>query len=54
MNGSTTSITLSEESGLSLHTTFTFEVTAQSGDDLGEWKVVSTFIGELNKRLLAK
>ena len=50
MNGSTTSITLSEESGLSLHTTFTFEVRAQSGDDFGEWEVVSELIGELHKR----
>ena len=52
MNGSTTSIVLSEESGLSLHAPFTFEVRAQSGDDFGEWKEVSAFIGELHKRLL--
>ena len=53
VNGSTTSIVLSEESGLSLHTTVIFEVRAQSGDDFGEWKVVSAFIGESHKRLLA-
>ena len=50
VNGATTSIVLSEESGLSLHTTFIFEVRAQSGDDFGEWKAVSAFIGELHKR----
>ena len=49
MNGSTTSIVLSEDSGLSLHTTVTFEVRAQSGDDFGVWKVVSAFIGESHK-----
>ena len=50
MNGDITSIVFSEESGLSLHATFTFEVRAQSGDKLGEWKAVSAFIGELHKR----
>ena len=50
MNGDITGIVFSEESGLSLHTTFTFEVRAQSGENFGEWKAVSAFIGELHKR----
>ena len=50
VNGSTTRIVLRKKDGLSLHTTFTFEVRAQSGDDFGEWEVVSELIGELHKR----
>ena len=50
VNGSTTSIVLGKKDGLYLHTTFIFEVRAQSGDDFGEWEVVSAFIGELHKR----
>ena len=45
---STTSLDLKRESGLTPHTTFIFEVSAQSGDRLGQWKTVSAFVGELN------
>ena len=51
VDGSTTSIVLNRESGLTTHTTFTFEVRAQSGDDMGQWKSVSAFVGELKKML---
>ena len=47
VDGSTTSIVLTRESRLTTHTTFTFEVRAQSGDDVGQWKAVSAFVGEL-------
>ena len=47
-HGSTTSLVLKRESGLIPHTTFIFEVKAQSGDRLGQWKTVSAFVGELN------
>ena len=49
VNGAKTSVVFSEELGLSLNATFTFEVRAQSGDNFGEWKAVSVFIGELHK-----
>ena len=48
VDGSTTSLDLKRESGLIPHTTFIFEVKAQSGDCLGQWKTVSAFVGELN------
>ena len=51
VDGSTTSIVLNRESGLTTHTTFTFEVKAQSGDDMGQWKAVSTFVGQLKNML---
>lgn len=51
VDGSTTSIVLNRESGLTSHTTFTFEVRAQSGDGMGQWKAVSTFVGEFKKML---
>ena len=49
VDGSTTSLVLKKESGLTPHTTFIFEVKAQSGKFLGQWKTVSAFVGELNK-----
>ena len=51
VDGSTTSIVLNRKSGLTTHTTFTFEVRAQSGDDMGQWKAVSAFVGELKNML---
>ena len=45
VDGSTTSIVLNRESGLTPLTSFTFEVRAQSGDELGDWKSVSTHVG---------
>ena len=51
VDGSTTSIVLNRESGLTTHTTFTFEVRAQSGDDMGQWKSTSAFVGELKNIL---
>ena len=45
VDGSTTSIVLNRESGLIPHTSFTFEVRAQSRDNLGDWKSVSTHVG---------
>ena len=45
VDGSTTSIVLNRESGLTPHTSFTFEVRAQSRDNLGDWKSVSTIVG---------
>ena len=48
VDGSTTSLVLKRESGLTPHTTFIFEVSAQSGDCVGQWKTVSVFVGELN------
>ena len=49
MDGSTTSLVLKKESWLTPHTTFIFEVKAQSGKYVGQWKTVSAFVGELNK-----
>ena len=51
VDGSKTSIVLNRKSGLTTHTTFTFEVKAQSGDDMGQWKAVSAFVGELKNML---
>ena len=51
VDGSTTSIVLNRELGLTTHTTFTFEVRAQSGDDIGQWKAISAFVGELKNIL---
>ena len=53
MDGSTTSLVLKKEAGLTPHTTFTFEVKAQSGKYVGQWKTVSAYVGELNKSFLA-
>ena len=52
VDGSTTSLDLKRESGLTPHTTFIFEVRPQSGDRLGQWKTVSAFVGELNNTFL--
>lgn len=49
VDGSTTSVVLNRKSGLTPHTSFTFEVMAQSRDNLGDWKSVSTVVGKLNK-----
>ena len=54
VDGSTTSLVLKKESGLTPHTTFIFEVKAQSGKYVGQWKTVSAFVGELNKSFLVK
>ena len=45
VDGSTTSIVLNRESGLTPLTSFTFEVRAQTGNNLGDWKSVSTVVG---------
>ena len=46
VNGSTTNIVITRESGLRPLTQFTFEVRACSGDSVSqEWKPVSTFVG---------
>ena len=47
-DGSKPRLVLERGSGLIPHTTFIFEVKAQSGDRLGQWKTVSVFVGELN------
>ena len=52
VDGSTASLVLKRESGLTPHTTFIFEVSAQCGDRLGQWKTVSVFVGELNNTFL--
>ena len=54
VDGSTTSLVLKRESGLTPHTTFIFEVKAQSGKYVGQWKSVSAFVGELNESFLVK
>ena len=43
---STTSIVLNKDSGLMPLTSSEFEVRAQCGDYIGQWKAVSTFIGK--------
>ena len=45
VNGSTTSMILTRESGLVPQTTYEFAVRAQSGDDIGEWETVSAYLG---------
>jgi len=45
VDGSTTSVVLARESGLIPQTTYDFGVRAQSGDGLGDWKIVSTYVG---------
>ena len=52
VDGFTTSLVLKRESGLTPHSTFIFEVRAQSGDYLGPWKTVAAFVGELNNSFL--
>ena len=52
VDGSKTRLVLERESGLIPHTTFIFEVKAQSGDHLGQWKTVASFVGELNNNFL--
>ena len=54
VDGSTTSLVLKRESGLIPHTTSIFEVRAQCGDYLGQWKTVSAFVGELDMSSLDK
>ena len=54
VDGSTTSLVLKRESGLTPHTTFIFEVKAQSGKFRGQWKTVSAFVGELDESLIVK
>ena len=54
VDGSTTSLVLKRDSGLTPHTTSIFEVRAESGDNIGQWKTVSAFVGELDKSFLAK
>jgi len=46
VDSSTTSIILNRDSGLIPLTTSTFEVRAQCGDDLGEWSVISSYVGK--------
>jgi len=46
VDSSTTSMVLNRESGLIPLTTSTFEVRAQCGEDLGDWNVISGYIGE--------
>ena len=45
MDGSTTSVALTRETGLVPQTTYEFAVRAQSGDDIGEWEIVSAYLG---------
>ena len=45
VDGSTTSVALTRESGLVPQTTYEFAVRAQSGDDIGEWETVSAYLG---------
>ena len=47
VDGSTNSIILDRKSGLTTNTTYSFEIRAQNDDDVGEWKAVSAFVGEL-------
>ena len=54
VDGSTTSLVLKRESGLTPHTTSIFEVRAESGDNLGQWKTVSAFVGKLDMSSLDK
>ena len=54
VDGSTTSLILKRDSGLTPHATSIFEVRAESGDKLGQWKTVSAFVGESNKSFLVK
>ena len=51
MDWTTTGIVLNRETGLTPHTTFTFEVRAQCGEDVGQWRAVSAFFRKLRKRL---
>ena len=46
VDSSTNSMVLSRESGLIPLATSTFEVRSQCGDDLGEWNVISGYIGK--------
>ena len=46
VDGSTTSIVLRRESGIIPQTISVFEVRAQSGDSLGQWKKSSRYIGK--------
>ena len=43
---------LNRESGLVPLVTSTFEVRAQCGDDLGEWNVISGYIGKWKEVLI--
>ena len=45
VDGSTTSVVLTRESGLVPLTTYDFAVRAQSGEDVGEWETVSAYFG---------
>ena len=45
VDGSTTSVLLDRESGLIPQTTYDFGVRAQSGNNMGDWKMVSTYVG---------
>ena len=54
VDGSTTSLVLKRDSGLTAHTTSIFEVRAESGDNVGQWKTVSAFVGKLDISFLAK
>ena len=47
VDGSTNSIIIDRKSGLTTNTTYSFEIRAQNDDDVGEWKAVSAFVGEL-------
>ena len=49
VDGSTTSLVLKRDSGLTPHTTSVFEVRPESGDILGQWRTVSAFVGKLKK-----
>ena len=45
VDGSTTSVALTRETGLVPQNTYEFAVRAQSGDDIGEWETVSAYLG---------
>ena len=54
VDGSMTSLVLKRESGLTPHTTSIFEVRAQCGDNVGQWKTVSAFVGKLDMSFLGQ
>ena len=50
VDGSTNSIIIDRKLGLTTNTTYSFEIRAQNDDDdVGQWKAVSAFVGELKR-----
>ena len=49
VDGSTNSIIIDRQLGLTTNTTYSFEIRAQNDDDVGQWKAVSAFVGELKR-----